>query len=187
MQGAARGRKLPRMADEDSGETRIRHPNREKASSQVAKAFVALLLVVSAALVLIISLGGWTALQGAYVVSAIYVIVYLVMAYFVMRWSRGVLPMAAAFATALGVFAAIAAPGWFDRAGSSYDNPALPPRLLGVLTILTLIVQVILLAAALIAFQQKWNLEVEEHVDEGEQQGYGGGGGGRAQPAPAAG
>jgi hypothetical protein len=176
------------MAEEDDGSTRIRHPNREKASSQVAKSFVALLLLVSAALVAIISLGGWSALQGAYIVSAIYVIVYVVMAYFVMRWSRGVLPMAAAFATALGVFAAIAAPGWFDRAGSSYSNPALPPRLLGLLTILTLIVQVILLIAALIAFQQKWNIEVEEHEDEddgGQQQGYGGPG--RAQPAGAAG
>ena len=185
MQGAARRRKLPRMAEEDDGSTRIRHPNREKASSQVAKSFVALLLLVSAALVTIVSLGGWSALQGAFVVSAMYVIVYLVMAYYVMRWSRGVLPMAAAFATALGVFAAIAAPGWFDRAGSSYTNPALPPRLLGTLTILTLIVQVILIIAALIAFSQKWNIEVEEEADDGGQQGYGGSG--RAQPAGAAG
>jgi len=181
MQGAARRRTLPPMADGDDGSVRIRHPNREKASSQVAKSFVALLLVVSAALVTIISLGGWTALQGAYVVSFMYVVVYLVMAYFVMRWSRGVLPMAAAFATALGVFAAIAAPGWFDRAGSSYDNPALPPRLLGTLTILTLIVSIILIVASLIAFQQKWNIEEEEHVDEGGQQGYGG----QGQPQPA--
>jgi len=186
MQGAARRRTLRRMAEEeDAGQTRIRHPNREKASSQVAKSFVGLLLLVSAALVAIISLGGWSALQGAYVLSAMYFIVYLVMAYFVMRWSRGVLPMAAAFATALGVFAAIAAPGWFDRTGSSYNNPALPPRLLGLLTILTLIVQVILLIAALVAFQQKWNIEVEEHEDDGGQQDYGGQG--QAQPAGAAG
>ena len=73
MQGAARRRTLRRMAEEeDAGQTRIRHPNREKASSQVAKSFVGLLLLVSAALVAIISLGGWSALQGAYVLSAMY-------------------------------------------------------------------------------------------------------------------
>jgi lysylphosphatidylglycerol synthetase-like protein (DUF2156 family) len=187
MQHPARGLTLPPMADEDDGATRIRHPNREKASSQVAKAFVALLLVVSAALVAIITLGGWTALQGAYVVSVLYVIVYLVMAYYIMKWSRGVLPMAAAFATGLAVFAAIAAKGWFDRDEPNYADPALPPALLGTLTILTLIVQAILIVAAMIAFSQKWNIEVEEHVDEdhGGQQGYGGPG--RAQPAGAAG
>ena len=183
MQGAARRRTLPRMADDNGDSTRIRHPNREKASSQVAKSFVALLLVASAALVAIVTVGGWKALQGAQIVSVMYIIIYLLMAYYVMRWSRGVLPMAAAFATGLAVFAAIAAPGWFDRTGPKYADPALPPSLLGTLTILTLIVQVILIVAALIAFTQKWNIEVEEHEDEGDQQGYGG----RTQPAGAAG
>ena len=185
MQGAARRRTLPRMADDNGDSARIRHPNREKASSQVAKSFVGLLLVASAALIAIVTIGGWKALQGAQIVSAMYIIVYLVMAYFVMRWSRGVLPLAAALATGLAVFAAIAAPGWFDRAEPNYANPALPPRLLGLLTILTLIVQVVLIIASLIAFSQKWNIEVEEHDDEGGQQGYGGPG--RAQPAGAAG
>lgn len=185
MQGAPRRRTLPRMADEDDGAIRIRHPNREKASSQVAKAFVSLLLVASAVLVAIVTVGGWIALQGAYVVSVMYIIVYLVMAYYVMKWSRGVLPMAASFATALAVFAAIAAPGWFARNEPNYADPALPAALLGTLTILTLIVQVILIIAAAIAFTQKWNIEVEEHEDEGGHEGYGGTG--RAQPAGAAG
>jgi hypothetical protein len=165
--------------------TRIRHPNREKASSQVAKSFVGLLLLASGILVAIVTIGGWSALQGAQIVSILYVIVYLVMAYFVMKWSRGVLPLAAALATGLFVFSAIAAPGWFDRAHPNYADPALPPRLLGLLTILIMIVQVILIIAAMIGFQQKWNIEVEEAADDdGGQQGYGGG---RAQPAGATG
>jgi lysylphosphatidylglycerol synthetase-like protein (DUF2156 family) len=166
---------------QDSGEaTRIRHPNREKSSSQVTKAFVALLLLASAALIAIVTFGGWAALQGAQVISILYIIVYVVMAYFVMaRWTRGVLPLAASLAVGLAVFAAIAAPGWFDRAEPNYADPALPPRLLGTLTILVGIVQIVLIIAAMIGFQQKWNIEVEEHEDEG-QQGYGG-----AQPAPA--
>jgi F0F1-type ATP synthase membrane subunit c/vacuolar-type H+-ATPase subunit K len=172
------------MAQEGDGEnTRIRHPNREKSSSQVTKAFVALLLVASAALVAIVTIGGWNSLQGAQVVSIMYILVYLVMAFFVMRWSRGVLPLAAALAVGLGVFAAIAAQGWFDRAKPDYADPALPPRLLGTITILIGIVQIILIIAAMVGFQQKWNIEVEEQEDDSDgREGYGGG---RAQPAGA--
>lgn len=168
------------LAQESSDATRIRHPNREKSSSQVTKAFVALLLVASAVLVAIVTFGGWNSLQGAQIISVLYIIVYAVMAYFVMRWTRGVLPLAASLAVGLAVFAAIAAPGWFDRAEPNYADPALPPRLLGLLTILIGIVQIVLIIAAMIGFQQKWNIEVEEHEEEGGQQGYGG-----AQPQPA--
>ena len=166
----------------DNENTVIRHPNREKSSSQVTKAFVALLLVASAALIAIVTFGGWSALQGAQVVSILYIIVYLVMAYFVMRLVRGVLPLAAALAVGLGVFAAIAAQGWFDRAHPNYADPAIPPDLLGVLTILTGIVQVILIIAAMIGFQHQWNIEVEEAVDDSGGGGYGYG---QAQPAGA--
>ena len=171
------------LAQEGEGEnTRIRHPNREKSSSQVTKAFVALLLVASAVLVGIVTFGGWNSLQGAQIISILYIIVYLVMAYFVMRWVRGVLPLAAALAVGLGVFAAIAAQGWFDRAKPAYADPALPPRLLGTITILIGIVQIILIIAAMVGFQQQWNIEVEESVDEddGGREGYGG-----RQPQPA--
>jgi lysylphosphatidylglycerol synthetase-like protein (DUF2156 family) len=170
------------LAQESDDNVRIRHPNREKSSSQVTKAFVALLLVASAVLVAIITFGGWSALQGAQVVSILYIIVYALMAFFVMRWTRGVLPLAAALAVGLAVFAAIAAPGWFDRDAPNYADPAVPPALLGTLTVLVGIVQIVLIITAMIGFQQKWNIEVEEHEDEG-QQGYGGYGG--AQPAGA--
>src|SRR3954465_4620494 len=116
---------------QEGDESNLRHPNRENSSSQVTKAFVALLLVASAVLVALVTIGGWNSLQGAQIVSILYVIVYLVMAYFVMRWTRGVLPLAAALAVGLAVFSAIAAPGWFDRAHPDYADPALPPRLLG--------------------------------------------------------
>jgi hypothetical protein len=173
------------LAQEGDDATRIRHPNREKSSSQVTKAFVALVLVASAVLVAIVTIGGWTVLQGAQVVSVLYIIVYAVMAFFVMRWTRGVLPLAAALAVGLAVFSAIAAPGWFDRGEPNYAEPALPAELLGTLTILIGIVQIVLIIAAMIGFQQKWNIEVEEHDEYGHDEGYGGGG--RAQPAGATG
>src|SRR3954469_25594354 len=174
------------MAQEGDGEnTRIRHPNREKSSSQVTKAFVALVLVVSAVLVAIVTIGGWNSLQGAQIVSILYVIVYLVMAYFVMRWVRGVLPLAAALAVGLGVFAAIAAQGWFDRAKPDYADPALPPRLLGTIVILIGLVQIVLIVAAMIGFQQKWNIQAEDGVGEDADGARPGTGGAQPQPAGA--
>ena len=59
------------------------------------------LLIVSAAVVLIVSVGGWDALEGAKGVQIAFIVVYFVMALFVARWSRGVLPMIAALAIIL--------------------------------------------------------------------------------------
>ena len=64
-------------------EVRIEHPNRDKAESKATKAIVVLLLLVSAGLVLVITLGGWSELQGAQPVAFVYVILLLVMAYYV--------------------------------------------------------------------------------------------------------
>ena len=162
---------------------RIRHPNREKSSAQVTKAFIALLLLVSAVLAAIVTFGGWSALQGAQIVAVAYILVYLVMAWFVLKWSRGVLPLGAALAVGMAVFAAIAAPAWFDRDAANYADAGLPAALLGTLCWLIVIVQIVLIVVALIGFQQKWNIEVEEHEDGSAQQGYGGPG--RTQPAGA--
>jgi FtsH-binding integral membrane protein len=149
------------------GETRVYHPNREKASSKAAKATVVLLLLVSAGLVAIVTLGGWSVEQGAQIISVVYVIIYCTMAYFVAaRWTRGVLPLAAALAILLGVVAAIAVPGWFDRDKSGYADPTLPAGLLGLLTLIIVPVQLLLIAFAMRAFSQQWNVEVEMTEDE---------------------
>src|ERR1700730_2003837 len=99
-------------------------PNRDKAASKATKAIVMLLLLVSAALVLIVTIGGWSKLAGMQPVSLAYVLVYLIMAFYVARWNRGVLPMAAALAIILGIFAAIAGPQWFDRDKVGFTDPA---------------------------------------------------------------
>jgi hypothetical protein len=155
--------------DSDRDDIIIDHPNRDKASSKATKAVVILLLLVSAGLTAIVTFGGWEKLAGMKAVSIAYILVYLVMAFYVARWNRGVLPLAAALAIILGIFAAIAGPQWFDRDKSGFTNPALDADFLGLITLLVVPVQVLLIAFAMRGFQQAWNVEVERPRTE---QGY---------------
>jgi hypothetical protein len=158
----------------------IEHPNRDKASSKVTRAIVVVLLLVSAALVAIISVGGWDAIEGAKALQVAYIVLYLVLAFFVLRWSRGVLPVAAALAIVLMIFAAVSAPAWFDRDKAGFTDPALDEGILGLLSALLVPVQLLLIAFSMSGFRQAWNVEVERHEqpppDREEQRG----------PAPAA-
>jgi lysylphosphatidylglycerol synthetase-like protein (DUF2156 family) len=157
-------------------ETVLIHPNRDKPESKATKAAVILLLVATAVLVAIVTGGGWTELQGAQWVSVGYVIVYAVMAYFVVKWNRGVLPVASALAILLLVLASVAGPAWFERDKAGFDDPALEPGILGLLTIIIIPVQVLLIAFAMRGFSQEWNVEVEVAREDADR--YRGGGAG---------
>ena len=158
-------------------ETVLIHPNRDKPESQATKAAVILLLLVSAGLVLIITVGGWSQLQGAQVVSFAYVVVFVLMAFFVSRWNRGVLPVAAAIAILFAVVAAVAGPAWFERDKEGFDNPTLEPSILGLLTLILIPIQLLLIGFAMRGFQQQWNVEVEVTREEAERYRTRGGGG----------
>lgn len=150
-------------------ETVIRHPNREKAESKATKAIVVLLLLVSAGLVMIVTIGGWSSLQGAQLFAILYAALNVVMAFYIgARWQRGLLPVAAALAILFGVLAAIAGPSWFARDKPGLDEPALDPGLLGLLTLILVPIQLLVVAFAARAFTQRWNVEVEEQVDDAE-------------------
>ena len=152
------------MADED--QVVIEHPNRRKASSQLARLLVIVLLLASAALVMIISVGGWETLEGAKSIQVAYIAIYLVFAIFVARWTRGVLPMVAGLAIILGIFATVAAPAWFDRDKDGFTDPSLDADLLGLLCGLLVPLQIALVVAAMIGFRQRWNVEVERPREE---------------------
>src|SRR3954447_2505632 len=154
------------MADQSSEDLVIYHPNREKGGSKATKAGTILLLVASAVVIAIVTIGGWSDLEGAQVISIFFILVFALMAFFVARWNRGVLPLASAFAIVLLVFAAIAAPGWFDRDATGYHNPGLPPSLIGMLTVILIPVCVVLIVFAMRGFAQKWNVEIEMSQDE---------------------
>jgi hypothetical protein len=145
------------------------HPNRDKPESKATRAAVILLLLVSAGLIAIVTAGGWAKLQGAQMVSIAYVLIYLLMAYYVGRWQRGVLPVAAALAILFAVVAAVAGPAWFDRDKAGFDNPALDPAILGMLTIILVPVQILLIIFSMRGFQQQWNVEIEVAPEEADR------------------
>jgi hypothetical protein len=139
----------------------VTHPNRDKPVVQATRATVVLLLLASAGLVLIVTVGGWSVLQGAVAVQLVYVAVDLTLAFYAMRWNRGVLPVAAVLAVLLGIFALVAGPSWFARDKSGFAQPALNAGLLGALTLLVVPVQMLLVAFAMRGFSQGWNVELE--------------------------
>ncbi len=144
----------------------IEHPNRQKASSKVVKLIVVVFLLASAVLVTVVTVGGWDALAGAQILQIAYIALYLVMAFFVARWNRGVLPVAAALAIVMVIFAAVSGPGWFARAKDGFTDPDLDADLLGTLTLAMIPLQAILIIFALRGFSQAWNIEVER-LDDG--------------------
>jgi hypothetical protein len=167
--------------DDHDDDTYIDRPNRRKASSKATKAIVTLLLVASAVVMIIISLGGWDTIEGAKPLQIAYILLYLGMAFLVMRWNRGVLPLAAALAIILLIFAAVSGPAWFDRDKEGLTDPTLDEDLLGLLSLILVPLQILLIAFAMRGFQQAWNVEVERSSDEPR----GGDRRGESAPAPA--
>ncbi|MBA2643873.1 MAG: hypothetical protein H0U80_00325 [Solirubrobacterales bacterium] len=157
------------MAEEDERQVYIDHPNRRKATSKITKFIVIILLLVSAALVVIIGFGGWDTIEGAKPVQIAYVLLYVLLAFFVLRWSRGVLPLIAALAIVLLIFAAVSGPAWFDRDKTGLTDPTLDEGILGMLSLILIPVQVLLIAFSMRGFQQAWNVEVEYHEDDEEE------------------
>jgi hypothetical protein len=150
----------------------VTHPNRDKSVVQATRATVVVLLLVSTALVLIVTVGGWNLLEGAIPLQIGYIVVYLTFAFFAARWNRGVLPISAALAVLLAIFALVAGPGWFDRNKSGFAQPTINAGLLGLLTLLIVPVQMLLVAFAMRGFSQGWNVELERRTPGSETDVY---------------
>ena len=160
----------------------ITHPNRDKAASKATKAIVVLLLLVTAGLMIIITIGGWQALQGAKPVQIAYPLLFIFFAFMIARWNRGLLPVTAALSIILLIFAAVSGGAWFDRDKSGFTSPNLDESIIGMLTYILVPVQVLLIGFSMRGFQQAWNVEVEK--PESEVRG-GGSSTSSAQPQPA--
>ena len=127
---------------------------------------MSLVLLISAGLLIVITLGGWTRLQGTGVAIAtlVWAALYILFAILVARWNRGVLPVASALAIIMTIFAAVAAPAWFARSKPGLSSPALPEDFLGLLTILVIPIQLLLIAVAMVGFNQDWHVEEERPI-----------------------
>ncbi len=143
----------------------LEHPNRETAASKSTRVIVVALLLISVFLVAVITVGGWDVLTGGRNLQIVYIAVYLLLAYYVTQWRSGMLPLTAALAAILGIFAAIGAPAWFARDADGFTDPALSAGLLGILTVVLIPVQLLLIAFALRGFSQQWHVEVERMPD----------------------
>ena len=148
------------------------------------KFVVVLLLAATALIAALITIGGWSLLKGGSgmgLVCAIYAILYVFFAIIVARWNRGVLPVAAALSMILAIFCAVGAESWFNRDRGGFDDALLNSSLIGLLVIILGLLQIVLIAAALYAFNQEWHVEEERPIGSGED--YGAGASGQPQPA----
>lgn len=151
--------------------TTIEWPNREKASSKTMRALVVLVIGISTALMLLISLLGWDLFQQARVFQLIFVAVNVIFMVQVLRWSRGVLPMAAGLATFVAIFGGVSVSAWWARDAPGYADASLSGTL-GTLTLLMVVVQLVVIALAIAAFTQNWQIEVESHHYHDDEDDY---------------
>ncbi|HEX3735896.1 MAG TPA: hypothetical protein VHU86_12185 [Solirubrobacterales bacterium] len=160
-------------------------PNREKSESVTAKLVIVFLLLATAVLAAVITIGGWSLLKGGGamgVLCAIYAIGYAFFAFLVFRWSRGILPVAAALSMILAIFCAVGANSWFAREKAGFDEALLPSSMIGLLVVILGLLQILLIAAALYGFSQEWHVEEERPIGSGEDYGAGAAPGAAPQP-----
>jgi uncharacterized RDD family membrane protein YckC len=146
-------------------------PNRAKASSQLTRFLLMLLLIVSIALMLLVVLGGWSLLTGGSmwgVISLIIVFVYVILTVMVGRWSRGAVTLSVAIAVLMLIFSSIGFESWFARDKADFAEAALPSDLIGLLVFLMIPVQIAVAVVASIAIRQQWHVEEERPIGSGD-------------------
>ncbi|HEY2334398.1 MAG TPA: hypothetical protein VGH58_05275 [Solirubrobacterales bacterium] len=151
-------------------------PNREKAGSITTRFVIVFLLAATSALAFFVTITGFSLMTGGGgmgFVCLIYAALYALFAFLVFRWSRGILPVAAALSMILAIFCAVGADSWFARDKAGFDEGLIPSPLIGLLVIVLAILQLILIAAALYGFNQNWHVEEERPIGSGEDYGAG--------------
>jgi hypothetical protein len=189
-------RHMPPVRNLRPGYTVI-YPNRDKAGSKLVKLIVTVLLLISAGLILIVTVAAWSKLQGLKPVNLIWALLDVIIAFYVFRWNRGLLPIAAALAILLLILAVIAGLGaagtsWFDRNHVGYAAPhmlfggkGLGPDTIGAITLIIAPVQALLIFFAMQGFAQGWNVEEEVPEEEARRRRGDRGTSGSGSPAPA--
>jgi hypothetical protein len=149
-------------------------PNREKAESVTTRLVLALLLAATAAIAALVTIAGFSLMTGGSgmgLVCLIYAVLYAFFAFLVLRWNRGILPVAAALSTILAIFCATGAESWFARDKAGFEGALIPVSLIGVLVIALLLLQIVVVVVCLYAFNQNWHVEEERPIGSGEDYG----------------
>jgi len=153
------------------------HPNREKADAITTKLVIAFLMLATAVIAALVTIGGFSLLSGGGamgVLCLIFAVLYAFFSYLVgRRWSRGILPVAASLSTILAIFCAVGANSWFARDKADFDAALIPVSLIGVLVLIMLLVQIVLVVACFYGFSQDWHVEEERPLGSGEDYGAG--------------
>ncbi|HET9162945.1 MAG TPA: hypothetical protein VFN89_05800 [Solirubrobacterales bacterium] len=152
------------------------HPNREKADVVTTKFVIAFLMLATAVLAGIVTIAGFSLINGGAamgIVCLIFAILYAFFSFLVVRWSRGILPVAASLSTILAIFCAVGANSWFARDKADFDAALIPVSLIGVLVLIMLLVQILLVVACFYGFSQDWHVEEERPLGSGEDYGAG--------------
>lgn len=145
--------------------TELDYPNRDKASSKAMRVVVIVVLLVSSGLIAAVSIKGWDLMQEARTLNVVFVAVNLIFVVQVLRWSRGVLPMAAGIAAFVGIFSGVSITSWYQRDAVGYADASLSADL-GFLTTCIFVVQLVVIATTIVAFSQDWQTEVERSVPD---------------------
>jgi hypothetical protein len=151
-------------------------PNREKAESITTKFVLVFLLAVTSAIAFLVTITGFSLLTGGGgmgIVCLIYAGLYAFFAFLVFRWSRGILPVAAALSIILAILCAAGANSWFARDKAGFEEAMIPVPLIGLLVVILALLQLIVCAVALYAFNQDWHVEEERPIGSGEDYGAG--------------
>jgi len=151
-------------------------PNREKAESITTKFVLVLLLAATAVLAALVTITGFSLMTGGGgmgLICLVYAALYALFAFLVFRWSRGILPVAAALSMILAIFCAVGADSWFARDKAGFDEALLPSSLIGTLVIVLGLLQIVVVIAAFYGFSQEWHVEEERLIGSGEDYGAG--------------
>ncbi len=160
------------------------HPNRDKAICKLTRLIVVVLLLASVVLMLMLTIGGWSKLQGLKPINFFWCLAYLLLAGFILlRWARGLLPLAALLGILLLIIAVVTTTGlagtsWFDRnntgfaaAQSLFGGGGLSSDSLGTITLLLIPVELALIIFSMVGFAQGWNVEQEVPEEEARRRG----------------
>src|ERR1700710_1626366 len=151
-------------------------PNREKTESITTKFVLFFLLAATSALAFLITITGFSLMTGGGgmgIVCLIYAALYAFFGFLVLRWNRGILPVAAALSIILAILCAVGADSWFARDKTGFEDGLIPTPVIGLLVVILALLQIVVIVVSLYAFNQEWQVEEERLLGSGEDYGAG--------------